>query len=112
MALERDRQAYGAPAAIGLRRRMFATFVNAFARLPERSMGADCKSVAKATKVRVLHLAQTCETASMILAALNVGWGRLAVRRSLTSQGFLARGMAECLPIQRRRSLTRMEERT
>src|SRR4051794_11122241 len=25
-------------------------------RLPERPMGADCKSVAKATKVRILHL--------------------------------------------------------
>ena len=32
-------------------------------RLPERPMGADCKSVAKASKVRILHLPPPAETA-------------------------------------------------
>src|SRR5664280_1848746 len=33
-------------------------------RLPERPMGVDCKSIAKASKVRILHLPPCAERAS------------------------------------------------
>ena len=46
------------------RRRLLAILPCAHhGRLPERPMGADCKSVAKASKVRILHLPPPAQTA-------------------------------------------------
>ncbi len=51
-------------------------------RLPERPMGADCKSVAKATEVRILYLPRG-KAPGVVRGpfACNCSWREVAVRR-------------------------------